>query len=196
MNANTKSHLLKYLDKNIFITLQEGRKLGFSPMALSRLTNSGTIYRIEHGVYTHTLDWLTDPRKKYTVACTLYPEAIVCCISALTYYDLTDEEEKQVWIALPAPKIIHNPRYRVVRPSGLAYTLGIIKHRLGNRAVRIYDVEKTVVDAFKYLTEEVAIMALKGYLKRKDNNVQKLCDYGRRLKKPLDDMVTLLLADG
>lgn len=91
--------------------------------------------------------------------------------------------------------MIHHSRYRAIRPAGLAYTLGVAKHRFGKREVRIYDREKTVVDAFKYLTEKIAFKALKGYLKRKEKNVPKLCDYARRLRKPLDQAVTLLLAD-
>jgi len=183
---------MKFLDVNTFITLSEAQKRGISPMMLSRLTAKEELFRVEHGVYTRDPDWLTDPLKKYIATCTLYPKAVICGVSALTYYDLTDEEERKVWIALPAPNIIHNPRYRVIRPSGIAYTLGVEKHSFGKRVVRIYDLEKTIVDAFKYHTEEVALKAMKGYLKRKDKNVEKLCDYARRLKKPLDEIVTAL----
>ena len=183
------------MDNNTIITTSEGRKLGIGPMMLSRLAANETIHRVEHGVYTRQMDWLTHPLKKYIVACAVYPEAVICGVSALTYYDLTDEEERQVWIALPAPKIIHNSLYRVIRPSGLSYTLGVEKHVFGKREVRIYNLEKTVVDAFKYHTEEVALKALKRYLKKKDKNIQKLCDYARRLKKPLDETVAVLQAD-
>lgn len=192
---NIYDNLLKYIDKNVFITLGEAKRLGISPMTLSRLAAKEKIYRVEHGAYAYDLDWLSDPLKKYIIVCNRYPEAVICGISALTYYDLTDAEERQIWIALPPPKTNNNPRYRVVRPTGLSYTLGIKKYVFGRHVVRIYDLEKTVVDAFKYNTEEVALKAIKSYLKRKDKNIQKLCDYGRRLKKPLDDIVTILLSD-
>lgn len=187
--------LTKFLKLNTIITLAEAKKIGIGPMALSRLVAKEEIFRVEHGLYAKELDWLTDPLKKYIPACTLYPKAVICVISALTYYGLTDAEERKTWIALPAPKIIHNPRYRVIRPSGLAYRLGIEKHSFGTRAVRIYDLEKTVVDAFKYATEEVALKALKGYLKTKRKDIRKLCEYARRLRKPLDEIVTILLAE-
>lgn len=188
--------LREFLRRNTFITLSEGKKIGISPMTLSRLTAREELFRIQHGVYTDDMAWLTDPLKKYTVACALYPAAVICGVSSLTYYDLTDEEECQVWISLPASKTIHNPRYRIIRPSGIAYTLGIQKHFFGKREVRIYDLEKTIVDAFKYHTEEVALKALKGYLKRKDKNIRKLSDYAGRLKKPLDHVLTILMAEG
>lgn len=190
-----KDNLMKFIEVNTFVTPREARRLGVDPMMLSRLVASGELFRTEHGIYSHDPDWLTEPLKKYVAACALYPKAVICGVSALTYYDLTDEEERQVWIALPAPNTIHNPRYRVIRPSGIAYALGIVEHSFGNRVVRIYDLEKTIVDAFKYHTEEVAFKALKGYLKRKDKDTQKLCDYARRLRKPLDKIVTALLSD-
>jgi predicted transcriptional regulator of viral defense system len=193
---DSKLKLMRYLDKNEFVTLTEAKAMGINAMMLSRLTEQGDLMRPEPGIYTTELSWLTDPIKKYLVPCMLYPDAVICGISALTYHDLTDVEERQTWVALPPPQRVNNPRYRLIRPSGLAYSLGIEKHRFGKRVIRIYDLEKTVVDAFKYQHEEIAIKAIKRYLKRKDKNVKKLCDYARRLKKPLDQAVALIQADG
>ena len=187
--------LMDFLDKNTFITLKEGRALGINPMMLSRLAAKEEIHRIEHGMYAKELDWLTDPLKKYIVACARYPKAIICGISALAYYDLTDEEERQTWIALPSPQTINNKRYRIIRPSGIAYSLGIQKHTFGKRVVRIYDPEKSVVDALKYLPIDVAHKALRGYLKRRDKDLDKLSRYGRQLRKPLDETIAIFLAD-
>lgn len=187
--------LMVFLDKNTFITLKEGKELGINSMMLSRLTAREEIHRIEHGVYTKKLDWLTDPLEKYIVACARYPKAIICGISALTYYDLTDEEERQTWIALPSPQTLNNKRYRVIRPTGIAYSLGIQKHTFGKRVVRIYDLEKTVVDAFKYLPIDVAHKALRGYLRRRDKDLDKLSRYAKQLRKPLDETIAIFLAD-
>lgn len=195
MPMRPKDKILNYIEKNMFITLQEGRQLGVSPSMFSRMAAKEEIYRIEQGVYTNSLDWLTHPLKRFSLACTRYPKAVIGGLSALTYYDLTDAEERQTWIALPVPHTLNNPRYRVIRPRGTAYTLGIQKFTFGKRKVRIYDLEKTVVDAFKYHTAEVAYKALKGYLKRKDKNIHKLCNDARKLRKPLDNIVTALLAE-
>lgn len=190
-----QARLIKFIECNYFITTNEAVKLGINPMTLSRLTASETVYRLEHGVYTTNLDWLTHPLKKYMVACTRFSKGVICNISALTYYDLTDEEERQIWIAVPPPQTINNSRYRVIRPTGSAYTLGIEKYRFGKRVVRIYNLEKTIVDSFKYNTEEIALKALKNYLKRKNKDVHKLIKYSRTLAKPLDKIITVLMAD-
>ena len=85
--------------------------------------------------------------------------------------------------------------YQMLRLSGNCYSLGIEKYHFGKRKVLIYDAEKSVVDAFKYLWEEVAFKALKIYLKKENKDVKKLCAYGIKLKKPLDDYVAAILAD-
>ena len=193
--GNKQAKLIKFIEKNHFITSDEAAELGINPMMMSRLAADEAIYRIEHGIYTTNLDWLTHPLKKYMVACTRFPRAVICNISALTYYDLTDEEERQTWIAVPPPQTINNPRYRVIRPTGSAYTLGIEKYCFGNRIVRIYNLEKTIVDSFKYNTEEIALKALKNYLKKKVKNMQRLIKYSRKLNKPLDKIITVLIAD-
>lgn len=169
--------------------------MGIAPMMLSRLVAREELYRTERGIYTQNLDWLADPLKKYLPVCVQIPDAVICGISALTYYDLTDEEERKIWIGLPSQKKIRGPRYRVIRLSDESYSLGITTHSFGKRVVRIYNIEKTVVDAFKYLSEEVALKALKGYVRRKDKDIHKLCDYSKRLRKPLDDLVRVLLTE-
>lgn len=169
--------------------------MGSNRMVLSRLVAKGELHRIDRQVYAMELDWLTDPLKKYMPVCFLIPEAVICGVSALSYYDLTDEEERKIWISLPHKKRVGSSKYRVIRPSGLALTLGVKKIAFNHREVRIYDMEKTIVDSFKYFSEEVAFKALKRYLKRKDKNIQKLCNYARRLKKPLDEIITILQSE-
>ena len=191
----SKPKLFEYIQRHHFITLTEAESLGVSRMSLGRLVAKGELHKVEKQIYSTELDWLTDPLKKYMPVCALMPDAVICGISALTYYDLTDEEERKTWIALPQKRRIRNSRCRVIRPSGLSLTIGIKKFHFGKREVRIYDQEKTIVDAFKYLTEEVAFKALKNYLKRKNKNMDKLLDYARKLKKPLDKTVKAIFAE-
>ena len=192
---NARETLEKQLRKNDFITLSEARDFGISPMLLSRMVTKEELFRIGRGIYARDIDWLTDPLKKYCPVCTLIPDAIISGISALSYYQLTDQEERQIGITLPFNKKLKDPRYRITRARGPNYELGITIHHFGKHDVKIYDIEKTVVDAFKYQTDEVAFKSLKGYLKRKDKDISKLCDYARKMHKPLSKIVAALLAD-
>lgn len=191
----SKDKLLRFIEKNQFITVQEAKEHGLSPMMLSRMVAEENLFTTERGVYTASLDWIADPIQKYLPACALYPDAIISGISALTYYDLTDEEERKIWITIPSQQIVRSSRYQTTRAQGLWYSLGIKKFTFGKRAVRIYDLEKTVIDALKYQPEEVAYKVLKTYLKRKDKNLRKFGEYGEKLKKPVNDKIRFFLTE-
>src|SRR3990172_5428912 len=96
-----KDKMLNFLDKHDFILLDEAKEMGVSKMMLSRMVAEGTLFSPQKRVYASAIDWLTDPLRKYAPACTLYPDAIVCVISALAYYNLTDEIERNIWLAFP-----------------------------------------------------------------------------------------------
>lgn len=194
---DAKAQLMEFLSKHDFITLDEALRVGVSKMALSRLVKQDVLYRPYRRIYTTTsnVNWLTHLERKFAAPCTLYPDAIICSVSALAYYGLTDEHERKIWLAFPQTHRVVNQEYRIIYPQGESYSLGVQELASGSRKVRIYDCEKTIVDAFKFLPEDVALKALKGYLKRKDKNINKLIDYSRRLRKPLDETITVLMAD-
>ncbi|MFO1462294.1 MAG: hypothetical protein U1F66_00810 [bacterium] len=190
-----KEKLLKFLNKNDFVSLHEATEMGVGKMALSRMVAEGKLYRPYKRIYTSHLDWLTDPLRKYAPVCTLYPDAIVCGVSALTFYDLTDEEERKIWLAFPQEHRVVNQEYRIVYPQGPSYRLGVVEHLTKKRKVRIYDREKSVVDAFKFLPIDVAYKVLRGYLRLKDKDLDKLSRYAKQMRKPLDRVITVLLSD-
>jgi len=190
-----KHSIMSFIETHGFITLAEARKIGVSATMMGRYVKQGDLLKPERGVYTNRVEWLTDPLKKYLPVCTLINEAIICGISALNYYNLTDEEERKIWIALPHQTRTHAKTYKVIRLSGKQYSLGIKTLKIWNRQVCIYDREKTIIDAFKYLPQEVALKALKSYLKSKHCNLKKLLDYSKKLKKPLNDIIKIILAE-
>lgn len=193
---DSKETVMQFLEHNDFMTLEEALGMGMSKMALSRLVKKAVLHRPYKRIYTTAnVNWLTVHEKRFAAPCTLYPDAVICGISALMYYELTDEFERKIWLAFPQSHRVVNQEYRIIYPQGESYTLGVNKIKIGSREVRIYDCEKTIVDAFKFLPSDVALKALKGYLKRKKRNINKLIDYSRRLRKPLDEIITVLMAD-
>ena len=73
--------------------------------------------------------------------------------------------------------------------------LGQTEIQLGKHSLKIFDRERTVVDAFRHLSQEVAIKALQAYLhpagKRKPN-LNKLMDYARQLRVDIHPFVMAL----
>lgn len=187
--------LMKFLEKNDFITLSEAMDAGVSKMTLSRMVKDGVLHKPAKRIYAKNLDWMGEPLRQYAPACTLYPNAVVCGVSALIYYDLTDEFERKIWLAFPRDHRAINQEYRIVYPRGDSFSMGIVRHKIGKREVRIYDREKSVVDAFKLLPIDASYKVMRAYLKLKNKDMEKLSWYAKKMRKPLDDVMTILLSD-
>ncbi len=187
--------LLKFIEKNDFITLYEALNMGISKMALSRMVKEDTLHKPAKRIYSKNTDWMGEPLKQYAPACALYPDAVICGVSALNYYELTDEFERKIWLAFPRQHRIMNQEYRIVYPRGDSYSMGIVRHKIGIREVRIYDREKSVIDAFKLLPIDAAYKVMRAYMKLKDKDLDKVSRYAKKMRKPLDELMTILLSD-
>lgn len=166
----------------------DAKKRGISRQVLAYLVNKGVLERLYPGVYRSAT---YEPQVEFqweglAQAALSIPHGIICLISALCYYELTDQIMRESWIAiahhLRAPK---RPHIRIVRMRNL--DLGKTEVMLGEYRVNIFDRERCVIDAFRYLSHEIAIKALQYYLRSKDckPNLRKLQDYAAKLRVKL-----------
>lgn len=167
------------------ITLAEAEKRGVPRHALAYLVKKGTLERLYPGAYRSTS---YEPQVDFqwehlALVAASVPDGVICLISALCYYDLTDQVMREAWIAIPhhryPPK---RPNTHIVRMRNLL--LGLEKMVIGEYQVRIFDRERCIVDAFRYLSYEVAIKALQLYLRDKTHKPQlkKLAEYAKQLR--------------
>ncbi len=72
--------------------------------------------------------------------------------------------------------------------------VGASKIKLGGVVINIFDKERTIVDAFRFLAPETAIKALKIYLSGKHGKADlvKLRKYSLKLKMPIEKYVEAL----
>lgn len=166
-------------------TIAEAAKYGVSRQLLAYHAKKGALERIHPGTYRSAFyEPFVDFEWEGLVQAALsIPGSVICLISALCYYRLTDQVMRESWIAVPhhqrTPK---RPNTRVVRMRNPS--LGVVKIRLGAYAVRIFDRERCIVDAFRYLDKEIAIKALKRYLQggNQKPDFNKLQSYSRKLR--------------
>jgi predicted transcriptional regulator of viral defense system len=158
---------------------------GIRPARLNRLCQTGVVERIGWGLYQ--LSEAQDSAYPDLVAVAgQSPHAIVCLISALAFHELTTQIPHVVDIAIDVharhPKITYPP-VRIFSFSGLALSSGVETHLLAGRAVKIYNAEKSVADAFKYRNKiglDVALEALRFYLQpRRRPQIDRLLEYAR-----------------
>jgi predicted transcriptional regulator of viral defense system len=167
-------------------TSQQARARGVSSEALAHYVKIGELVRIGHGVYRKTdHPAMEDFRWEDLIeAVQKTKDGAICLISALALYEITEETPRQHWIAVK-----HSTRHRsdtstkIVRMRNVE--LGRTSINISGVVVPIFDQERTVLDAFKYLGRETAIKALRMGLKKKSPNKidpRKLQEYAKKLR--------------
>jgi predicted transcriptional regulator of viral defense system len=161
----------------------EAREAGIHPSRLSYYVKTNRIERIGHGVYCGVessvdadFQW-----EDLIVIAKSIPQGVVCLVSALALYELTDEIPREHWIAVPhsttAPKRDHT---RIVRMRDME--TGKTMYKIGRESIVIFDRERTIIDAFRYLSKEIAIKALKAAVSGrtpKKLDIKKLQQYAK-----------------
>jgi predicted transcriptional regulator of viral defense system len=143
------------------------------------MRDQGILIRLSRGLY-HLAETPSFGNPDLIAVSIRYPKAIICLISALDYYNLTEQIPFFVYIALPRnsemPRIEHPP-LQIFWLSDKFYQAGIQNVTIDNQLVKIYSPEKTIADCFKFRNKiglDVAIDALKNYIdqpnKEKDFN--------------------------
>lgn len=178
----------------------EALRLGIEERTLYALRDAGRLERLAWGLYRLSeLPPLTQP--DLTIVAHRVPNAVVCLVSALAYHELTTQIPHAVDLALESgsrrPHLAYPP-LRVFWFSGLAWSEGVEVHPIDGAVVRVYGVEKSVADAWKFrrrLGLDLAIEALQAYRQRPSFSVDRLLHYARacRVEKVLSPYLEALL---
>lgn len=157
------------------------------PRDIRNALDNGIIEKIKQGFYRLPGIELNE-NSSLVDACLAVPNGIVCLFSALSFHGLTTQNPAYIDVAIPnkAKKInISYPPVVFHYFRNTSYSLGIAKVKIAGKEVRVYDKEKTICDCFKninYITEEVALEALKDYSKLKDRNYNRFVEYAKVCK--------------
>lgn len=177
---------LKKLFSRPSFTAADAAKLGISSSLLAYYVRLKTIERITRGVYRSSIAENTAPFEWHDLLeiAQSIPQGTVCLISALAYYELTQEIQREYWIAVPNnSKGMKRPKTKIVRMRNT--TLGKVKIKIGDYKINFFDKERCVIDAFRYLQKESAMYSLKTYLKRTEDHkpdLSKLVRYSKTLR--------------
>ncbi len=164
--------------------MSEALSYGITRYMLYSLRDRGVIEQVSRGVYRLVeLPPLSNP-DLVTVSLRV-PNAVVCLVSALAYHEITTQIPHSVSIAVPRKSRLPSldyPPLVVHRFSEQAYRSGIEKHEIDCISVKIYNVEKTLADCFKYRNKigmDVVLEALRLYKGRKKHNYGRLLEYAK-----------------
>lgn len=159
-------------------------KEGVHPATLYKLRDQGEIEALSRGLYKiKNLKLQTD--QDYLQITKRFPAAIVCLVSALYIHELTTQIPRSIYLAIPQgthqPKVA-TPACTFFIMSEETFRTGVEERKFQGVQLRIYDLEKTVVDCFKFRSRigvDVAIEALKNWHERRQKKMSKLLEYAK-----------------
>jgi len=157
--------------------------LGIHPRTLYELRDSGEITQITRGVYRLSDDPPAENIELIAAAMRV-PDGVICLISALSFHRITNEVPHEVYLAIPKgrqkPKLDYPP-LRVFRFEPEAYSSGIEQHAIDGTKIKIFSMEKTVADCFKFRNRiglDVALEALRLCIRNKGSR-KKILEFAR-----------------
>lgn len=158
---------------------------------LSDLMNAGTlrkyldlgiIQRWERGFY-HLKENSLPYNPEMIMVAKKYPQAVICLVSALSFHDMTTQIPHSIDIAIPyqsnAPKSSY-PLLRTFRFRDAIYEAGMEIYDLKGVQLKVYNKEKTLVDAFRFRNRigmDVFLEALRTYAGSHSINLPLIHEY-------------------
>jgi len=179
------SNILRYLKrKGGFARMNELRAASFQTRDIAKLVQLGKIEKVKSGLYKlPQIDLSTDINAGLVEVSHAVPKGVIALASALAHYGLTTFVPSEIHVAIPLwdkPPKIEFPPIRFFYYPRQFYGVGIEEIKTSAGTVRMYNMEKTICDVFRYrnrIGENLALEGLRNYLRRKDSNINKLYEF-------------------
>ena len=177
--------IIEYITQNGgFASMKELKEANFHTREITFLVKEKNLDKIKPGFYRISdYGYFKDVNVSLITVCRADPQAVICLISALDYYEMTDFNPSEIYYAIPhsqKKKSINYPPVKTFFFRERFYMPGIDIIHTKYGELKIYNKEKTICDMFRYrnkLGEDLAMQALKNYLKQKKKSIATLIKY-------------------
>ncbi|NLB35463.1 MAG: transcriptional regulator [Elusimicrobia bacterium] len=157
---------------------------GFNKVTIQKSIKAGHVEKLDRGIYVSS-EGITLPYPDFAVVSIKVPQGVICLLSALSYYDLTDEIPKHVDVAIPRnthANKVNYPPVNFYHFSRKSWEAGIEEIKTEGKSIKIYSISKTIADCFKFRNKigvDVAREALKIALKDKKSDPKEILKYSK-----------------
>lgn len=172
---------------NGYARMKDLKENGFHTRVVAKALKENIIERIKPGLYK-LVDYEWDEDSSFVDITKVNSKAIICLNSALHYYNLSTINPNLVHVAVPnntARFSLDYPPVKLFYFSDTIYPLNIVEVKGANGSFNIYSIEKTISDAFRYrkkIGEDLALEALKNYMRRKESDLNRLYKVAKECK--------------
>lgn len=157
---------------------------GIQAEYLRRACDKGVIKKVGRGSYVLSQKEV-NPGLDLAVVARAVPNGVICLRSALAFHGLGEIPRNTVDVAIErraARPRLDYPALRVARLGGSAFTEGVERHAIEGVKVRIYSLEKTLADLFKFRNKigpHLAVDALRAALQAGRVRKERLWHFAR-----------------
>ena len=191
--SKLESAIAAFREAGGILTMSEAMTVGIHRRELYALRDRGDLEVISRGLY-RLIDMPDPSLPDFIPVAKKIPHGVICLISALCYYGLTDEIMREFWIAVPhATTSPSRENTHIIRMRNSSFGQTTVK--IGKRKINIFNQERTIVDAFRYLDKETALKSLQTYLKvskERKPDIDKLLRYAKKLRVDLISYISAL----
>jgi predicted transcriptional regulator of viral defense system len=151
--SNTqRERATELLGSGQIMRLHELVEAGIAATTVARMVKAGEIVRLGRGLYQVANADFGGDHVLAEVAKTI-PKGVICLLSALAFYELTDQIPAKVWIAIGLkdwkPNSIGTP-LRIVRMPGELLHQDVERHTIEGVPVPIFSIPRTLADCFRH----------------------------------------------
>jgi len=158
---------------------------GFHSTQLSSLVESGDLVHLKRGLYALASG---TGRSELVDVQRAVPGGVFCLGTALSMHGIGTWEPPAIHLAVRRDSRIKLPAYPPIKLfsfSGPRFELGIVEKTTEAGIVQVYDREKTICDIVRFRNSvgfDVAMEALREYLKGRGKDIPRLLDYAKFLR--------------
>jgi predicted transcriptional regulator of viral defense system len=185
MREQTKERIMQIAEANGgYLSPKDLRSNKLSTKYIPEMVKNGWLEQIKHGLYRLS-DTPIAAFESFIEVMKSLRKAVICCESALAFYNLSTVNPGQIHIAVDRKsnvKLTDWPPVKVHYFTPGLYHTGVDEVEIRGQKVRIYSPEKTLCHCVRYRDQigiDIAVEALKNYLKKKDRNLSLLMKYAK-----------------
>lgn len=167
---------------------------------IQRLMTEGLIEKIKQGYYIWSQIF---PGSEVTIIKKLFPDAVLCMLTALFYYGYSDRNPSEWNLAIDKNTSrgrvkIDYPFIRPYRVEHSLLSLGETTGRIDCIEVSIYDRDRTICDMLRNINtmdKEIFNKSIQAYIRDSKKNIPNLMKYAKilRIEKRVKDLIGVWL---
>ncbi len=181
------------------LTMSEAIARGIHRRELYALRDRGDLEVVSRGLFR--LKMMPEPSlPDFVPVAKRIPRGVICLISALAFHEITTQIPHFVYVALPSKahkSSISYPPMRYFWYTEKLLATGVEEHLMDGCTVKIFNVEKTLIDCVKFRNKigmDIVLEALKMYWQSGRADLDKLFKYAElfrvsKILKPIMETI-------